>query len=126
MQRQRHWGRGSGLPRAIKLENILDFKPNIRSGERELPASARHAKFSLPLRTPFKPDDLVFHPRFGPGRIIEEWGSWLDVDPDGEQTRSCGGTGVFEVEFETSGRRSVNSSRLTPIEFAGYEIQANS
>ena len=56
---------------------------SIRSGERELPASARHARFSLPLRTPFKPDDLVFHPRFGRGRIIEEWGSWLDVDPNG-------------------------------------------
>ena len=74
------------------------------------------------MRTPFKPDDLVFHPRFGRGRIIEEWGSWLDVDPNGGQTRSCGGTGVFEVEFETSGRRSVNGARLTPIELAGYQI----
>jgi hypothetical protein len=99
---------------------------SIRGGGRELPASARHARFSLPLRTPFKPDDLVFHPRFGRGRIIEEWGSWLDVDPNGGHTLSCGGTGVFEVEFETSGRRSVNGCRLTPIEFAGYEIQANS
>jgi hypothetical protein len=97
---------------------------SIRSGERELPASARHARFSLPLRTPFKPDDLVFHPRFGRGRIIEEWGSWLDVDPNGGQTRSCGGTGVFEVEFDTSGRRSVSGARLTPIEFAGYKVQA--
>jgi Dihydrodipicolinate synthetase family len=90
--------------------------------EGELPSSQRHARFSLPLRTPFKPDDLVFHPRFGRGRIIEEWGSWLDVDPNGGQIRSCGGTGVFEVEFDTSGRRSVNGARLTPIEFAGYQI----
>jgi hypothetical protein len=90
--------------------------------EGELPSSQRHARFSLPLRTHFKPDDLVFHPRFGRGRIIEEWGSWLDVDPSGGQTRSCGGTGVFEVEFESSGRRSVNGARLTPIELAGYQI----
>jgi hypothetical protein len=32
MQRQIHWGgRGSSLPKAIKLENILDFKLNYRS-----------------------------------------------------------------------------------------------
>ncbi len=61
---------------------------SIRSGKRELPASARHARFSLPLRTRFKPDDLVFHPRFGRGRIIEEWGSWLDVDPNGGRIAS--------------------------------------
>jgi hypothetical protein len=95
---------------------------SIRSGERELPASARHARFSLPLRTPFKPDDLVFHPRFGRGKILQEWGSWLDVDPNGGHTLSCGGTGVFEVEFETNGRRSVNGCRLTPIEFSGASV----
>src|SRR5260221_5353427 len=97
---------------------------SIRSGERELPASARHARFSLPLRTPFKPDDLVFHPRFGRGRIIEEWGSWLDVDPNGGQTRRCGGTGVFEGEIDNNRRRSVEGARLKPIEIARYPIQS--
>ena len=78
--------------------------------------------FLSPLEDSFKPDDLVWHPRLGRGRVLEEWGSWLDVDPHGGQIRSCGGTGVFEVEFETSGRRSVNGCRLTPIEFSGASV----
>src|SRR5258708_33764540 len=94
---------------------------SIRSGERELPASARHARFSLPLRTPFKPDDLVFHPRFGRGRIIEEWGSWLDVDPNGGENRRLGGTSVFGGGFDTNRRRSGNGGRLTPNEFSGHK-----
>jgi hypothetical protein len=56
----------------------------------------------------FNPGDAVFHPRLGRGRIIEEWGAWADAG-DGSKLIALSGGGVFDVEFQTHGRRSVSS-----------------
>ena len=54
----------------------------------------------------------------GAGTVVSEWGSWLARDPNGGQPFDASGAGIFEIDFETSGRRSVHGSHLMPIEFA--------
>lgn len=65
----------------------------------------------------FKPGDLVYHQRLGCGRIVEEWGAFVDTNPDSGKLLAASGRGIYEVEFETGGRRSVNGCRLRHLEF---------
>jgi hypothetical protein len=63
----------------------------------------------------FKPGDPVYHSRLGFGVIVEEWGCWLDSDPNhGGTELAVNGAGIFEVHFDGAGRRSVNGDTLQP------------
>jgi hypothetical protein len=70
----------------------------------------------------FRPGDLVYHQRLGRGTIVEQWGCWTAVEPDSGKTETINGANIYEVEFETGGRRSVSSCRLRPIDFAGASV----
>ena len=61
----------------------------------------------------FKPGDLVVHQRLGRGRIVEQWGAWTDIG-NNDKPLAVRGERVFEVEFQSHGRRSVSSCRLRP------------
>jgi hypothetical protein len=56
--------------------------------------------------------------RLGVGTVVSEWGNWVARGPTGGQPFDASGAGIFEIDFEQSGRRSVHSSHLMPIEFA--------
>ena len=65
-------------------------------------------------RSSFQPGEPVFHRRLGFGTIIEQWGSWLDIDPEHGKELSINGGNIFEVEFRNAGRRAVNGDCLQP------------
>ncbi len=44
--------------------------------------------------------------------VIEQWGSWLDTDPEHGNKLVINGSGVYEVEFGEGGRRPVNVDSL--------------
>jgi len=61
---------------------------------------------------------VVSASRLGRDTIVEQWGCWTAVEPDSGKSETINGVNIYEVEFETCGRRSVSSCRLRPIDFA--------
>jgi hypothetical protein len=57
-----------------------------------------------------KVGDAVIHPKFGPGRILNQWGVITDIDERGKILQvNCGD--VFDVRFEDN-VRPINACRL--------------
>jgi hypothetical protein len=54
---------------------------------------------------------VVRHPRLGVGVVVGQWGAWLHTDESGKQLEMTG-SGVYDVDFETHGLRSVSSDWL--------------
>jgi hypothetical protein len=65
------------------------------------------------VKRTFKPGEIVYHLRLGVGLVVEEWGSWVDVDDRGNRL-VVNGAGVFEVQFQTGRLRSINAHWLQP------------
>jgi hypothetical protein len=71
--------------------------------------------------------DQVTHETYGPGVVIEEWGSWLTCQHCGSEAitsgecTACGGLphmvsghGIFDVLFRDGKMRSINRHWLMP------------
>ena len=56
-------------------------------------------------RQSFKAGDIVY--RLGEGTILDEWGSWIDLDERGNEL-PVKGAGIYEVQFKTGRTLSVN------------------
>ena len=63
-------------------------------------------------RRSFKAGDIVSHSRLGEGTILDEWGSWIDLDERGNEL-PVNGAGIFEVQFKSGESRSINSCWLS-------------
>ena len=50
------------------------------------------------------------------GTVVGEWGCWTAAEPESGKPETINGANIYDVEFETGGRRSVNASRLRPID----------
>jgi hypothetical protein len=59
------------------------------------------------MKQSFKAGDIVSHSRLGEGTILDEWGSWIDLDEHGNEL-PVNGSGVYEVQFKTGRTLSVN------------------
>ena len=51
--------------------------------------------------------EVVYHSRLGEGTILDEWGSWIDLDERGTEL-PIKGAGIYEVQFKTGRTLSVN------------------
>jgi hypothetical protein len=58
-------------------------------------------------RQSFRAGEVVYHSRLGEGTILDEWGSWIDLDERGNEL-PVNGAGIYEVEFKTGRTLSVN------------------
>jgi hypothetical protein len=65
------------------------------------------------VKRTFKPGEAVHHLRLGIGVVVEEWGSWVDVDDRGNQL-VVNGAGIFQIQFENGDRRSLHRDWLQP------------
>jgi hypothetical protein len=63
------------------------------------------------MKRSLEPGAVVRHPRLGFGVVVEQWGAWVDTDELGNHL-AMSGSGIYDVEFETHGRRSVSSDWL--------------
>lgn len=66
------------------------------------------------MKGSFKAGDGVYHSRLGFGTIVEQWGSWTDLDTEHGKELTINGGNVFEVEFSNAGRRAVSGDSLQP------------
>ena len=62
----------------------------------------------------FKVGDPVYHSRLGFGVVLEQWGSWIDIDERGKEL-TVNGEAIFDVKFDGSGIRAVSGDSLSLI-----------
>jgi hypothetical protein len=70
------------------------------------------------MKRSFKPGQLVYHERLGRGVVLEEWGSFVDIDDRGNEL-PVSGKGIFEVKFPASGQHNINGTFLQAADRAG-------
>jgi hypothetical protein len=64
------------------------------------------------MKGSFKAGEVVYHSRLGEGTILDEWGSWIDLDERGKELL-VNGAGIFEVQFKSGESRSINGCWLS-------------
>jgi hypothetical protein len=67
------------------------------------------------MKRSYKPGQLVRHERLGIGRVIDEWGTWSDLDDCGREL-PVNGKGILDVDFRAAGQLAVNSVWLRPAD----------